>query len=103
MPSPLKRFREWRLRRREYYMLEVEALRPGDVIFSTERHWISYGIRLFDRSSFSHAALYLGDGTYAEAESGGVRVRAATTVVKETLIVKRLKGGAEAAAIARRA
>jgi hypothetical protein len=93
MTSWIEKFRQWRLRRRNYFMLDPDKLRPGDVIFSTERAADSFFIRLFTRSKYSHAAIYLGDGLYAEAVDLGVRVRSATTIVKERLKVVRLKGG----------
>ena len=77
-------------------MLDPDKLRPGDVIFSTERAKESFVIRWFTRSPYSHAAIYLGDGLYAEAVDVGVRARSVTTVVKERLKFIRLKGGPSA-------
>jgi hypothetical protein len=92
MPSLIERFRRWRMRRRRYYMLNPDKLRPGDIIFWTERAADSLVIRIVTWSKYSHAAIYLGDGLYAEAVDQGVRTRAATTIVKERLKVIRLKG-----------
>lgn len=84
-------------------MLDPDELRPGDIIFSTERAKESFFIRLFTRSRYSHAAIYLGDGLYAEAVDVGVRTGAVTTIVKERLRVIRLKGGAQKEEVARAA
>ena len=99
----LQGWRRWRFQRRSYFMLDVEAMRPGDVMFSTERAASSFLIRLRTRSDYSHASIYLGDGLYAEAVGTGVRARAATTMVKERLKVVRLKGGAQSERAARAA
>jgi hypothetical protein len=95
MTSWLDKWRKWRFQRRSYFMLDVDKLRPGDIIFSTERAASSFLIRIRTRSKYSHASIYLGDGLYAEAVDVGVRTRAATTMVKEQMKVIRLKGGAE--------
>ena len=91
------------MKRRNYFMLDPEKLRPGDIILSTERAIDSSIIRWSTWSDYSHAAIYLGDGLYAEAVDLGVRGRSVTTIVKEHLKVIRLKGGPEAEDAARRA
>ena len=89
----LDKWRKRIFRKRSYFMLDVDKLQPGDIIFSTERAVSSFLIRRRTRSKFSHASVYLGDGLYAEAVGIGVRTRAVTTVVKERIKVIRLKGG----------
>jgi len=51
----------------------VKCARKGDSIFSSHRHdGISAAIRKYDRSQFSHVAIYLGDGEVADiGPSGG--------------------------------
>jgi uncharacterized protein YycO len=89
-----QRLRRRRWSRRRYYNLNVDALRPGDVIFSTERAAESFAIRTATGSPYSHAAIYLGHAQYAEAVGLGVRVRAVSTIVKERVKVIRLKRNA---------
>jgi uncharacterized protein YycO len=91
-----QRMRRRRWLRRRYYNLNVDALRPGDVIFSTERATESFFIRTATRSPYSHAAIYIGHAQYAEAVGLGVRVRAVSTFVKERVKVIRLKPDAVA-------
>ena len=51
------------------------ALHPGDIILSATNGITSLGIRVLTVSPVSHAALYLGDDTIAEAVGAGIRVR----------------------------
>ena len=51
------------------------ALQPGDIILSSTNGITSLGIRAVTVSPVSHAALYLGDDTIAEAVGAGIRVR----------------------------
>jgi hypothetical protein len=76
--------------RRKYYIINAEALLPGDIIFSTERAAQSFAIRKATQSPYSHAAIYLGHSQYAEAVGLGVRVRAVSTILKEHIKVTRL-------------
>lgn len=98
----LHRLRLNLLARRPHYMLDPDLLVPGDVILSTQKAAASFLIRLGTRSQFSHAAIYLGGGLYAEAVGLGVRVRAVATMIKTGVKVFRLKpgGSPDAAAIA---
>jgi len=77
-----------------FFTLDQDRLIPGDILFTADRAPVSYLIRGFTVSKFSHAAIYLGDGLYAEAVDVGVRVRAASMIVKPVLAVRRLKEGA---------
>ena len=83
--------RRWRWSRRGYYILDAAALRPGDIILSTERATESFAIRAATWSPYSHAAIYLGHSKFAEAVGLGVRVRAVSTIVKERVKVVRLR------------
>jgi cell wall-associated NlpC family hydrolase len=56
-------------------MISANDLRPGDIVLSSTRGLVSMGIRTITLSPVSHAALYLGDGTFAEAVGSGVRTR----------------------------
>ncbi|GAA5785138.1 papain-like cysteine protease family protein [Chitiniphilus shinanonensis] len=51
----------------------TDALQAGDIIVSTARHVVSYGIRAGTLSAVSHAMLYVGDGKVIEAVGDGVR------------------------------
>ena len=87
-----------RARARLRYMLEGELLRPGDILLSTQEAKASLAIRLFTRSRFSHAAIVLGDGMYAEAVGLGVRIRSIRTILAPRLLVRRLASGDTTAA-----
>jgi Permuted papain-like amidase enzyme, YaeF/YiiX, C92 family len=52
-----------------------EDLRPGDIVLSSTNGIVSMGVRLITLAPVSHAALYLGDGTFVEAVGAGVRTR----------------------------
>jgi uncharacterized protein YycO len=90
--------RSWMRKRwllsRPLFMLYPTELLPGDVLLSTERAATSFTIRFFTSSLFSHAAIYLGDGLYAEAVGLGVRQRSVATVLKPRIKVVRLSESA---------
>ncbi|MFV0679516.1 YiiX/YebB-like N1pC/P60 family cysteine hydrolase [Ottowia sp.] len=50
-------------------------LRPGDILLSSTQALPSLGIRLLTLAPVSHASLYLGEGSIAEAVGEGVRIR----------------------------
>ena len=50
-------------------------LRPGDIVLSSTNGIVSMGVRMITVAPVSHAALYLGDGTFVEAVGAGVRTR----------------------------
>lgn len=52
-----------------------QDLRPGDIVLSSTNGVASLGVRLVTIAPVSHAALYLGDGTFVEAVGAGVRTR----------------------------
>lgn len=51
---------------------------PGDVLLFHRRTWslMTWLIQVFTKSRWNHAAMYLGEGKYVEATSGGVSVSA---------------------------
>ncbi len=53
-------------------VIELDLLQPGDVLLCQSNAIMGRLIQLFDGSSFSHAALYLGNGQIGEATSHGV-------------------------------
>ena len=59
------------------------ALQPGDIILSSTNGINSLGIRVLTVSPVSHAALYLGDDTIAEAVGSGIRVRSTSDFVAD--------------------
>lgn len=59
------------------------ALQPGDIILSSTDGINSLGIRVLTVSPVSHAALYLGDDTIAEAVGVGIRVRSTSEFVAD--------------------
>jgi hypothetical protein len=68
--------------------ITAESLKPGDIILSSTNGVTSLGIRLLTVSPVSHAAIYLGDDTVAEAVGAGIRARStAEFVADESTIV----------------
>ena len=53
----------------------IEALMPGDLIFSTTEGVVSQAIKLGTDSRFSHASIYCRDGVILEANDDGVGPR----------------------------
>ncbi|WP_169307264.1 papain-like cysteine protease family protein [Chitiniphilus eburneus] len=64
----------------------LDALQPGDVIVSTARHIVSYGIRAGTLSAISHAMLYVGGGKVIEAVGEGVRETTLATAINGALL-----------------
>lgn len=56
------------------YIFDLDKLERGDIILTTSKNKVSNIIRLITLGPFSHALLYLGDGSYAEAGGPGIRV-----------------------------
>lgn len=54
--------------------ISSQELQAGDILLSSSRSFVSYGIRLVNSTSVSHAAVYLGNGEVAEAIGSGVRI-----------------------------
>ena len=55
--------------------ITAQDLRPGDIVLSSTNGIVSMGVRLITLAPVSHAALYLGEGTFVEAVGAGVRTR----------------------------
>lgn len=55
--------------------ISPQDLRPGDIVLSSTNGIVSMGVRMITVAPVSHAALYLGDGTFVEAVGAGVRTR----------------------------
>ena len=55
---------------------EPQNWEPGDVLLFHKRTWslMTWLIHVFTKSRWNHAAMYLGEGKYVEATSGGVSV-----------------------------
>ena len=54
------------------WCIDVDELRPADVLVTTGRSYISGAIRTATGSDYSHTVLYLGDNRVMEAISEGV-------------------------------
>lgn len=54
------------------YLLDREKLQIGDIFLTTQKHPVSKAIRVFSMSNFSHAILYVGDGSYIHSDGDGV-------------------------------
>lgn len=74
-----------------------EDLRPGDIVLSSTHSVVSMGVRLITLAPVSHAALYLGDGTFVEAVGTGVRTRSTQEYMdgESTIVAFRHPGIAE--------
>jgi len=54
------------------YILDMNQLREGDVLLTSEKSLTSKGVRGVTFSGFSHAILYVGHGSYIHSDSKGV-------------------------------
>lgn len=68
-------------------LVELHALRPGDILLSAANGITSAGIRLLTLAPVSHASLYIGDGHVVEAVGKGVRKRTIEEVLGEEDVV----------------
>jgi|GEM_PF-1365659 len=68
-------------------LLDRTALKPGDILVSTEDARISSAIRTSTFSAYSHAALYVGDGKIIDATKLGVRKRSLSDLTDPALRV----------------
>lgn len=75
-----------------------QDLRPGDIVLSSTNGIVSMGVRLITLAPVSHAALYLGDGTFVEAVGSGVRTRSTQEFMDDetTIVAFRHPGMGEA-------
>ena len=64
-----------------------QELQPGDILLSRADGLGSLGIRLLTLSPVSHASLYLGEATVAEAVPEGVRHRPIERLLQEESVV----------------
>jgi hypothetical protein len=89
----------------KWLVIDPQGVQCGDIILSARKAAGSMAIRLATRGRYSHAAIVLGGGLYAEAVGFGVRARPIGTIVATRLTVLRLDPGrrANARAIAERA
>ena len=63
----------------------IALAKKGDMVFSFRRHHrISAAIRKYDRSQFSHVAMYLGSGEVADIGPGGGKVNSLHDADDET-------------------
>lgn len=58
-------------------------LQPGDIVLSSTNGATSLGIRLLTFSPVSHAALYMGNDTFAEAVGSGIQTRSSEQFLSE--------------------
>lgn len=54
------------------YILDMNQLKEGDVLLTSEESLTSKGVRGVTFSGFSHAILYVGHGSYIHSDSKGV-------------------------------
>ncbi|HSC79581.1 MAG TPA: papain-like cysteine protease family protein, partial [Chitinolyticbacter sp.] len=82
----------------------LDALQAGDIIVSTARHPVSYGIRAGTLSAVSHAMLYVGGGNVVEAVGSGVRETTLANAISDAILAVAYRDprvdAAKAAAIA---
>ncbi|WP_305840064.1 YiiX/YebB-like N1pC/P60 family cysteine hydrolase [Photobacterium leiognathi] len=53
-------------------LLDMRLLKPGDIILTGSDTKLSRVIKKFTKGSFSHAILYVGDGSYIHSDRNGV-------------------------------
>ncbi len=68
-------------------LIPASALEPGDILLSSVGTLQSLGIRLATFAPVSHALVYLGDGTIAEAVGEGVQIRSVRAVLESEQMV----------------
>ena len=56
-------------------LLNLDALKTGDIIFSTTAGATSKAIKTATASAFSHACVYFSDGIVIESSGEGVKPR----------------------------
>lgn len=54
------------------YLANMSLLKPGDILLSSQDRPVSRGVRKFTKSDYSHAALYVGGGSYIHSDANGV-------------------------------
>jgi hypothetical protein len=54
------------------YIFEKNLLKAGDIILTAQMRAISKAVRISTLSKFSHAILYVGDGSFIHSDSQGV-------------------------------
>lgn len=59
-----------------FYTLDLDKLQKGDIILSNSKDRISKTIQIVTLGKYSHARLYLGESSYAEAAGPGIRITA---------------------------
>ena len=68
-------------------LIAISALEPADILLSSAATLQSFGIQLATLAPVSHALVYLGEGSVAEAVGEGVRVRRIEAVLAEEAMV----------------
>lgn len=56
----------------QMYIFEISLLKPGDIILTSQVGAVSKMVRLSTFSKFSHAILYVGDGSFIHSDGQGV-------------------------------
>ncbi|MEM5496577.1 YiiX/YebB-like N1pC/P60 family cysteine hydrolase [Paraglaciecola mesophila] len=54
------------------YLIPIEELKKGDILLTSENSAISKVVRKSTKSDFSHAMLYVGNGSYIHSDAKGV-------------------------------
>jgi cell wall-associated NlpC family hydrolase len=62
--------------------IDQSSLRPGDILVSTEKGFVSNAIRTSTFSAYSHASIYVGDGKIIDATGDGVQRRNLSALTK---------------------
>ncbi|WCM87373.1 YiiX/YebB-like N1pC/P60 family cysteine hydrolase [Acidovorax sp. NCPPB 3576] len=76
------------------YIINIDSLRPGDIILTSAKTVISKSIRIATKSDFSHVIFHVRDGSCMHADSGGVHplnLQRFLLDEKNTAVVLRLK------------
>jgi len=54
------------------YILKLDKLEAGDIFLTAQKGIVSKGVKVFTKSDYSHAMLYVGDGSYIHSNGKGV-------------------------------
>jgi len=67
--------------------LSVKDLEVADILLSTSNHFVSWAIRTGTLSRYSHAALYIGNGTIIESIGEGVKQNTLNDAMSQNSLV----------------
>jgi len=78
------------------FIVKMSSLVEGDILLSSQKGLVSKSVRKFTSSNFSHAMLYVGQGSYIHSDGNGVHSNNIQRLLfkqKENIKVLRIKEG----------